>query len=480
MSRESISKKRNAQSQQPAAEEQNQEGIGLDSPPLQLTASIPEDSGEKNGKFRSSASLSKDRHSIETFQLKDRNSSSLDMIHAHIPLQRQAVTEEEEEDIQLDSETESMLDEVVGESVTPPSFEVIAATTQAENSTGELTERITQLWRRKKMRVDDAARHIANSDPKRGDPHAMHSGEAVESDLVTKRWAIYLGAWNYKGSSSDLPDIRDHLQKGSPFRKALDGSYDKVIIVKNPTADQMNSGVMNAIIDFFPQLQQGNVGELTVYFEGHGGAEGITGVDWSNMSFEDMRSLGQLARDFDIHLTYILDTCNIGSLVNYAQGEQLGDLDEQISERTGPEQDMLEQNRKSIRDIGRATYGIGRGINLMYWWRKELKNPDERARIDSYFDILKTSATNLQTHLNSGAAWLTGEAIDHIESLMEPLQKQINAADGKRINRRILNRLRKKMNPLVDFLNDAIQDSLFSLRERMNKGKGSSSGNSSQ
>lgn len=469
MSRESLSKERINQSQQAAPAEQNQEGKRLQAPPLHLTASTAEEVTE--GQSQSlSANPSKEQRS-DTFQLKKRNASGLEVTHSHIPIQRQKSNELEEEE--SDSEAPDLLEEVDIDTVSPPSYEVIAATTQVENSQGELTERVTNLWRRKKMRVDDAARHVANNDPQKGDPYAMHSGEAVDEDQVGARWAIYLGAWNYRGGT-DLTDIRDHLKKGSPFRKALDGSYDNVVIVRNPTADQMNTRIMDTIIDLFPKLQQGNIGELTVYFEGHGGAEGLAGVDWANLTFEDMQSLGRFARDFGIHLTYILDTCNIGSLVNYAQGEQVGDLSDQISELSGPEQKTLEEHRASIKDVGTASYGIGRAINLIYWWRKELRNPDERGRIDSYFEILKTSVNNLRTHIHSNAAWLSGEAIDHIDSLLAPLQEQIDKADGRRISRRIMNRLRKPAAPLIDFLNDTIQDSLEFLRERVGESESSS------
>ncbi|RMG53929.1 MAG: hypothetical protein D6722_29745 [Bacteroidetes bacterium] len=385
--------------------------------------------------------------------------------HAHFPIQRQEAPAEAA--IGLDPETEAMLAALTGPDLTPPAFEVIAATTQAQNSAGELTDRIAQLWRRQRIQVDAAARMVAEGDPRRGAPHATQSNSALDPEALQPQWVVYIGAWNYRGRSSDLEDVRQHLRRGSPIQQALRGSYDRVINVVNPTADQMGTQIFDAILALHAASSEGQVAELTVYFEGHGGADGIAGVDWSDLTFEDMRTYARLARDFDIHMTYILDTCNIGSMVNFAQAEETSDLAAQLEGQGAAADPALQQHLESIRTLGQQTFLIGRAINLIYSWRGSLGDSRQHDRIRSCYQIITEALQQLRTHLQSDEVYLSGEAIDHIETLIEPLQAVIDGLGDRPRNRGEMNRLRRRIAPLVDFLNDSVNQSLRFLRRRI-------------
>ncbi len=107
--------------------------------------------------------------------------------------------------------------------------------------------------------------------------------------------------------------------------------FSKVIQVDDPTANEMKSQIWDTIWSLSGNLTSLQIGELVVFFTGHGRPTGIMGVDNEVVTQEELRDLAHFGEDWGVHLVYILDTCRAGNLVGLGQEEALGDVGERIS-----------------------------------------------------------------------------------------------------------------------------------------------------
>ena len=182
-------------------------------------------------------------------------------------------SEDETEEATLPEDITTLLDEIAPPPPDVPTFEAIGVDV-GFNSAGELTERITRLWQRQRLSVGEAARRVAEEDER-----ITSSEEDSERPNYDFQWAIYFGAADYTVSWGDLSDVAEHLRRGSPFRSALEGSYDRVINVANPTGAEIEARIRETLAEMnLHALEIGGIGELLVYYEGHGGAGGGASV----------------------------------------------------------------------------------------------------------------------------------------------------------------------------------------------------------
>lgn len=121
-------------------------------------------------------------------------------------------------------------------------------------------------------------------------------------------------------------DILRLTRKGSPFLKSQAAESNRVLNVKNPTAEVMRTQISEAIFDLHGTLEAGEIGELVVYFSGHGSSGNMSGINWKVVTRRQMLKLANLARDFNIHMVYILDTCRGGPLTNTARVMAVDDI----------------------------------------------------------------------------------------------------------------------------------------------------------
>jgi hypothetical protein len=272
-------------------------------------------------------------------------------------LQRDTETEDPErtqtETDSLDAELDALLDQIFGQAPEIPAFEAITSTTAGEYSRGELESEIERLWRRERISFTQAARQTAqNNTPRRRGPRATQSAELQPSVPYAKRWAVNLFAADYQGRS-DLPDVSDLMRRGSPFQRSLAAEFTRVIPVRNPTASEMQSQIFDAIHDLWLSLEENQIGELVITFSGHGGNGSISGVDWEELSPQDLSNMAEMARDFNIHVIYVLDTCRAGILAGFAQAAAVSDLQERSENLSESQQASIQVQINGIKGLGR-------------------------------------------------------------------------------------------------------------------------------
>lgn len=320
-------------------------------------------------------------------------------------------SEDDEEEIEADSGAiegidpalEAQLRELfpIGQG---PGAEVISTSTGAQSTAGELTIRALRTWRRDRVSLDDAYRSAAEQrlDRVGGGPDVVPTRGGADPPLApTLQWGVLLAAWDYanlrrrpdaaeaagiaeylredeSGHSGNLGDVRAMLRAGSPFMRAASASYGRHIVVENPSASGMTSAIYDAIDQLAEHLGNGEQGQLTVNFQGHGGRGEIEGVDGQAVSRTALLGMASYARERGVHLTFILDTCNAGSAALLAENHELFD----VAVRA---EDAPEETRAALRAAGRGLIPllqIGLALNdiatdLRF---QRLRNDGERAQ----------------------------------------------------------------------------------------------------
>lgn len=350
----------------------------------------------------------------------------------------------------------------IEENLDVPNFEAIASNTRTQSSYGELDKRIGHLWRRKKMDFYEAAYKIADEQPLPGDPFATQSNRTEGRDRFTPSWAVFFGAWDYK--KGNLNEVRRILRKKSNFQKSLKNSYDKVINYENPKESEIREGIGSAKIDLWQVRQEGKTAELMIYFSGHGGHGGVIGVDGGWVAMEEIARAADEARELGIHVTVIIDACNIGEIVDLANEYTIRDLEENAEglNSTNP----LQQEIRSLKFYHQFISSVGAIFNSLYnRWGGLKKRKRAFAKV---MDRILVKTSELQKFLLGGKSSLHGEGIDEIEMLSNSLVSAIKKYKRRRKIRKIhLEKIKGKAAPLLDFMNDMVRQQIVWIRKKM-------------
>lgn len=246
------------------------------------------------------------------------------------------------------------------------SFEALTATTLAEESAGEMERGIGDLWTREHLSFTAAARRMAEGPALAGGgPQPTSSARTGAGALGTRR-ALNLFAHDYRGTSGDLPGIAEVARAGSPLRRSQDSEFATVDTRLNPTGRDIRAAVYDAVRDA-AAASVGSGAELVVYFSGHGGGGGISGVDWDAVEVDELASHGRLASSLGVHLVYVLDTCHAGHLATFANVEAMSDVRGDAA-RIGPMwAAIVECITVTFRELGIATNAVAGPLHELDW-----------------------------------------------------------------------------------------------------------------
>ncbi|MEM7655016.1 MAG: caspase family protein [Bacteroidota bacterium] len=352
-----------------------------------------------------------------------------------------------------------------------PAFEAITGTTTTENSFGNFGADIARLWRREQLSFSDAARAVADRDPRRGRPDATQSPETEQQSSFSPRWALVLVAWDYQ-RWGDVPQIRRYLRRGSPFQTAVSEEYSIVRNVENPSAAGIEAQIRQAITDMEPHLQSSQTAELMVYYTGHGGSAGISGVDENSVPPETLQTLAREAGQQGIHITYIFDSCNIGEIVSFAQEDAIGDLREQVNQAPADRRTRLSTRLDQIETLRQSTHRASELIGGLYDLRRQLRTENGQAAAKSIAEDLDGVLSQLGDQVapfqqNPAPLHEDNEALRDFQfMLLEPMITSILIQE-KRVTRSRINLLRRQMAPRLDFLNDLIREAMGQIQQEL-------------
>ena len=359
----------------------------------------------------------------------------------------------------------ALLDQIAPLPGEVPTYEVVGASTAAESSTGELTRDAMRLWRRERMSFTEAHQRVAAGEAPESSPAAPQSAHAEETESYSPRWALVLSVAHYD-TMSNLPDAGRLLQAGCPFQQALHGEYANVINRPDPTGDEMYAAILDAIMGLAQASQPPQPAELLVNFQGHGGGHSISGRDGGTLNAAQMRSLASIASDNGIHMTYVLDTCNIGGIVDFAQIDRLRDTEDQLDDSglSADDRTWARSQLQLAQRLLRIQTGLNADLGRLYGMRRTIDSTsaeDARALFQHFHDQMNQLRTLLDT-LPAGAPDLTSLAIP----LVAPWANSLIAVrtPPSRASHR---HLRASSATLLDTMNDAVSDILNSVRERM-------------
>jgi len=261
-----------------------------------------------------------------------------------------------------ESRTQSLdaeLDAILAKIPSPPqvpAFEAITSTTAGEYSVTEWEEAMQRNWRRDRLTFTQTARRVAGTE-EANRPVSTEGPRVTPPVPYAKRWTLNLIANNYHRGKR-LQHVNNFLKKGSPFEQAQAAESDRVINVQDPTGEMMRSNIIDAIFGLFAALPEGQIGELVVYFSGHGINGVINGVDWGFLSPGDLESLANFARDWNVHIVYILDSCRAGGFVILSQGAAIKEAEKRFKKLPADQQQILRQKANAARALVSGTYAI--------------------------------------------------------------------------------------------------------------------------
>lgn len=259
--------------------------------------------------------------------------------------------------VELAPDVEQMLEDLFP---TPdvPTFEAISASTSAESawdSPADLTGEIGRMWERNQYSFTEAARESAASESLGRGQQTTHPIQSPQSE--TRQYAAREAlAWvvSEYNSWSDLRGVLPLLRQGSPFAAALSSEFSNITRIDNPTSDRMYSTFYDAIFSMHSRLPEGALGELLVYFSGHGGRDGIFGSDEQRpLDPLTLQRLSNMAAEMGIHTIFVIDTCNFGDLVNVAQGALGADLGSRIQALPADQRTRMTTLLNQSRQLGR-------------------------------------------------------------------------------------------------------------------------------
>lgn len=385
-------------------------------------------------------------------------------------------TEQAEPEEERAGLTESEIDVMLGrtEAFGPavPTFEVITATTAAQLSEGELEQEVGRLWERQRLSFTDAARQAAETDSSRnfGPAIPTQSASFEPDQSYAKRWMLGFYAHDYERKGGDIPSVKKLLRRGSPFQQSAQADFDQVFPVENPTGAQISTEINQSARHLRRGLESREIGELVVFFSGHGGGGSISGVDDKKVAPSELSALAELAQDFGIHTVYILDTCRAGSLASLAQLAAQDDIDESIAEG-GLSDATMSSRSETLRTLATESLAAKEAATAMLdwhrWYRRQ-RRQRQPAEAIAEAEQQRVAAVNLfGEHISAIYALLhrvEDEMIPHRADLIRRsgtlMLGSVYALDPRR-TRSFLT----EMAPFFDTMNDSINAQLIALRQ---------------
>lgn len=384
-------------------------------------------------------------------------------------MQREDTTATDSDALDLDEYMDQDLDEILDELRGPdvPSYEVIGATTGAENSAGELTAAVNRLWRRNReepVPLLDLYRQVARENTAgRRAPLPVES-PASEEVTFAQRWALVWAAADYR-LWGDMPEIAALLRRGSTFQRALRGEFDHIENVRDPNDETMRDTFFDAVLALSHAVPYGEVGQLVVNFQGHGGGGAIYGVnEGDGLGPDELRGWAEMAQEFHVHVVFILDTCNVGQAVTYAQAELGEELGEDIGSLPPEEQQALTDRMAVARQLGSHVFHLNHFLDRLYDLRRPMFQQAGRDEAQPYFGKISDrldELANFVLHPPEGAPDL-GEII----TIAFPASVTALLGHAEPTRRRLF-QLRREIAPLLDHLNDTINQILLEVRTRL-------------
>ncbi|MCU0444718.1 MAG: hypothetical protein MUE85_07340 [Microscillaceae bacterium] len=360
-----------------------------------------------------------------------------------------------------------------------PEFEAITGTTQAQNSFGDLGDAITRLWHREHLSFIDSAREVASRPATGRMPRATQSLPIEQSRTYQPRHALVMVAWDYT-SWKDVPQIRRYLRQGSRFQEALRGEFATVSNHENPTGNNIVSHIQTSIQALSHQVSPGQTGELLVYLTGHGGSGGIYGVDQVGVTPARLRELTQEAARANVHITYIIDSCNIGEIVNLAQQDSLNAMSASVEAAPEARRAQFRERFQALRDIRTDVHAIGDQAHNLYDSRRTLHTTQSQANARIFAGHLSNALSRLADDLlvygrvanvstfDLGMRLLEPSVDSYLLSI-EPVRQRGRrvAGIGDTITAQKVNELRNRLAPIIDMANDLIRTGIQQLQTDM-------------
>lgn len=375
--------------------------------------------------------------------------------------------------------SQSLLERYQSEPQRPPvpPFEAITGSVQGYTSYGRISTRIPDIWRRRSISFTDAAR-VATGEPvssRDTDPVAEGShSEAQATSTYSPRWAIVFSAWDY-ATWSDVPFVREIVREGSPFQQAIQSEFGHVTNVENPTGGGMRNGITNQITSLTAQLIPGRIAELLIYFEGHGGAGGICGVDDRSadacVDYPELQAFAQTAARAGIHVTFILDSCNVGEIVNLSQTEQATSLESRMTAGGAALSPEATQLLTDIRGLLQDVIPLGHKINYVYHMRRSLNDAAVRNDIQTAILDMMLAITGIQLLVGIGGTispdrFSLGQ---RLYALCAPAEEATAEAGNHTFTHNLtladVTRMRQRIAPLIDLSNQQINILLQRLEQ---------------
>ena len=372
------------------------------------------------------------------------------------PASNTIIQRDEESEEGLAPDIQALLDQIgIHQTEVPPMTAIVAAT-GAELSSGSLEEDIERLWRRERIPFVQAARMAASRDYSASrdsdEAHAMASPDVTPEQGYALKWALSMYAYDYQ-RGRDLPEIRRLLYQGSPFQQSLAADTDHIIRVSNPTASDITTQIVEAIWALALALPENQIGELVVHFSGHGGEGGISGVDGEFVSRESLTRYALWAADHSVHITYVIDACLTGDLVQNAIGQASNRLAPSLRDlpegSVRPQYDAYRVLHNQATQLGQAS------TDLIYASRAARRS---RAT-DAQRQWFQNSLNHMRTQLQTLATSLDSVQTDLIPDFftIELYQRLLNTLFGQDLEsnpRRVL-RIMPMMGSLLDTMNES-------------------------
>jgi hypothetical protein len=280
-------------------------------------------------------------------------------------------------------------------------------------------------------------------------------------------------AYDYeKGSGGgDLPALKKLLRRGSGFQRSVDSDFDQVFPFENPSGTQISSEINQKSRHLRRGLERQEIGELVVFFTGHGGGRSILGTDGTSVAWSELSSLANLAQDFGIHTVYVLDTCRAGSLASLAQLAAQDDIDETVVDSGIAATETMASRSETLRTLTTTSLAAkNAALDLLDWHRlhRQLRRTRAPAAELAEADEGRTrAAKQLGQHIGDIYALLhrvEDDSVPHrtelIRSSAHLMLGSVWALDPRRIPGYL-----NDLAPFFDTMNDSINAQLIALRQ---------------
>jgi hypothetical protein len=353
-----------------------------------------------------------------------------------------------------------------------PGFEAITGTTQAQNSFGDLGDSIANLWHREHLSFTDAARAVADRPAAHGMPYATQS-QATPATTYHTRQALVMVAWDYR-TWGDVPQIRRYLREGSRFQNALSGEFAHINNVENPTGANIEANIHTMVQAIATALPAGAIGELLVYYTGHGGGAGISGVDEISVGADRLQAIATAAQAQRVHITYIFDSCNIGAIVNLAQQDTLATVRPLISQAPEARRAEFTAQLDILNDISQLTDAIGADVTDLYGLRRQWGNTAAQETGRGLCENISNAFRNISERMRGFNLTTSIDRLGLLMSFLVPeiemalkSEGQLSPGNPNRITVAWVNEQRRLIAPILDNLNDVIRQGTADLQRQI-------------